>query len=99
VVFGATKELFQKRCSLLKKSVPDRSVVQNKSKTPKNPGQNTTKPGFEPRTGLRKGHEGVFQQAGWVSVHGEHCSTDVCVDEFWDSCSENLPCEESFSAA
>jgi hypothetical protein len=40
---GEGQGVFRKGSSLLKKSLSDRSGVQNKTKTPKNPGQNTTK--------------------------------------------------------
>ena len=51
----------QKRPSVLKKSAPNRSAVQNKAET----SSKCHKTGFSgPETAVRKGHKGVFQQAG-----------------------------------
>jgi hypothetical protein len=50
---------------LLKKSLSDRSVAQNRSETPKNQGQNATKAAFSaPENRGTREHEGVFQHAG-----------------------------------
>ena len=53
-----------KRSSLLKKSLSDRSVVLKRSKHLKSRPKPYKTEVFSLRTGVRKGHEGVFQHAG-----------------------------------
>ena len=75
-----------KRLSLLKKSVPDRSRAQYRSKHLQTKAKTPQKRGFKPLNGLRKWHEGVFQHAGLFLIQQINAgySPSCLVGEFYE---------------
>jgi hypothetical protein len=64
----------QKRLRLLKKSLPDWSVVQNNLQTELKHYKNVVS---GPEWDTEKGYEGVFQQAAWFLKHMAECLRSV----------------------